>query len=73
MFMPPMSGGEHQLDVLVETEFEDVPSDGANPRMIMFMDPKLWTLLILKKDLNSEPLRWFLLRKQFEFEVCDKS
>jgi len=43
MSMPPMSGGEHELDMEVGIEFEVGPSNGANPRMIVFMDPKLWT------------------------------
>ena len=40
-----------------------------DPRMIVFVDPKLWTYLMLKKDLNPESLKWFFLLQQFEFEV----
>jgi len=72
MSMPSMSGGEHELDVDVEIDFEGGPSDGAHHRIIMLMDPELWKFFILKKDLNPESLMWFLLLQQFEFEVRDK-
>ena len=70
MSMPPMGGGVHELDLEFEIEFG--MSSGGGPRMIMLLDPSLWRTLMLKKDLNLEILRWFLLLHQFEFEVLNK-
>jgi len=68
--MPPMSGGVHDLDGDVEFDFGPYDSDG--PRMTVLLDPSLWRTLMLKKDLNPETLRWFLLLHPFVFEVIDK-
>jgi len=68
--MPPMRGGAHELDGDVEFGFGPFDSDG--PRMTVLLDPSLWRTLMLKKDLNPETLRWFLLLRQFNFEVQDK-
>jgi len=69
--MPPRSGGD-ELDMDVEIKFEARPSDGAHPRMIVYMDNALWRFFMLMKDPNPESLRWFLLLQEFEFEVCHK-
>jgi len=61
MFMPPMSGGKHDLDMELRIEFRCRLFAGANPRMIVFMGSAPWKYLMLKKDLNPEMLRWFLL------------
>jgi len=61
MFMLPMSGVECNMDVEIEIEFEGGPSDGADLRIILLMDPTLWKYFMLRKDLNPESLRWYLL------------
>jgi len=61
MSIPPMNGGEHELDANVQIEIEGRPSEGAHVRIFVFMDPELWKFFILKKDLNLMSLSWFLL------------
>jgi len=61
MYMPSMSRGAHELHVEVGIEFQGGPSDGAHPRLIVFVDPELWNYFMPKKDLNPESLRWYLL------------
>jgi len=53
--------GEHELDMDVEIQFEGGPFDGAHLRLIVYMDNGIWEFFMLKKDLNLESLRWFLL------------
>jgi len=62
MFMPPMSGVKCDMDVKIDIAFEGGLSDGAHPRIILLMDPVLWKYFMLKKDLNPESLKWYLLR-----------
>ena len=52
MSMPPISGGVYELDVNFELKFG--PSNGASPRMVVFLDLKLWKTFILKRDLKLE-------------------
>jgi len=59
MSMPPMSGGEQEMDL--DVEFDCGLDDGDGPRMSMILDSILWWTFMLKKDLNPELLRWFLL------------
>ena len=59
MSMPPMDDIEYDVDVDIDDLFEGEPSDGAHPRIIVFMDPTLWRHFMLKNDLNPETLRWF--------------
>ena len=68
MSMTAMDGIGCDVDVV----FEGGPSDGAHPRIVVFMDLSLWKYYMLKKDLNPESLRWFLLLQQFNFEVHEK-
>jgi len=59
----------------VEREFDFYkggPSDGAHPKIVVYIDHTLWKFFMLKKDLNLESLRWFLLLQEFEFEVFEK-
>ena len=73
LFMPPMSGIERKLDMEVEFDFwEGGPSDRARPNIVVQMDRIIWKFFILKKNLNPESLRWFLLLQEFEFEVFEK-
>jgi len=72
MSMPPVEGVEYDVDVDINVEFEGGPSDDAYPRIIVIMDLALWKYFRLKKDLNPESLRWFLLIQQFNFEVRNK-
>jgi len=68
--MPPKSGSVPELNVDFELEFG--PFDRGVPSMNVLLDLSLKRTLMLKKDLNFETLRWFLLIHQFDFEVCDK-
>ena len=61
MFMPPMDGIGCDVDVEFDVVFESGPSDGVHPRIVVFMDPALWKYFMMKKDLNPESLRRFLL------------
>jgi len=61
MYMPPMDSIGCDVDVEFDVVFESGSSDGAHPRIGVFMDPSLWKYFMLKKDLNPESLRWFLL------------
>jgi len=70
--MPPISGGEHELNLDVVIEFEGGPSDGVHLRMILYMDNAIWKFFMLKKDLNPKSLRWFLLLQEYGFKVHDK-
>jgi len=56
----------------VDMEFDFGLYDGDRPEMSVSLDLKLWKLLRLKKDLNLELLRWFLLLQQFDVEIVDK-
>ena len=47
MSMPPMSGVEHELDVDFGIEFELGPSNGAHPKIVIFMDLVLWKLSLI--------------------------
>jgi len=55
MFMPPMSGGVHEMDADFEFYFGPYDSDG--PKMSMILDPTLWRILRTKKDINPNFLR----------------
>ena len=70
MSMPPMSGGLEEVDLDMEFGFGPFASDGRKIRVSL--DPRLWRLLGLKKDLTSGLLRWFLMMNQFDLEVRDK-
>ena len=70
MSMPSVSGGLQEVDV--DMEFDFGPYDGDRPKMSVRLDPKLWKLLRLTKDLNPELLRCFLLLQQFDVEIVDK-
>ena len=70
MSMPPMSGGVQEVDA--DFEFKFGLFDGDGPKIRVLLDPILWKLLRSKKDLNPEPLRWFLLLQQFNVEIVDK-
>jgi len=71
--MAPLSGANHDMDVEVELDFyEGGLSNGAFPKIIMYMDSALRKFFMLKKDLTAESLRWFLPLQEFEFGVCDK-
>jgi len=70
MSMPPVSGGLQEVDV--DMAFDFGLYDGDRPKMSVSLDPKLCKLLRLKKDLNLELLRWFLLLQQFNVEIVDK-
>jgi len=70
MFMLLMSGGIQELEFDVEFEFG--PYDGDGPKLFVILDPKFWSTVMFKKDLNPELLRWFLLLQRFEIEVRDK-
>jgi len=59
--MPPTSGIECDMDVDIEIAIEGGPCNGARPRSILFMDLTLWKYFMLKKDLNLESLRWYVL------------
>ena len=52
MSMPPMDGIGCHVDVEFDVVCEGGPSDGAHPRIVVFMDPALWKFYMLKKDLN---------------------
>jgi len=71
MSMPPMDGIGCDVDMEFDVVFGGGPSDGAHPRISVFIDPALWKYFMLKKDLNPKSLRWYLLLQQFNFEVCD--
>ena len=45
--------------------YEGGLSDGARPKIAVYMDHTLWKFFMLKKDLNLESLRWFLLLQEF--------
>jgi len=70
MIIPLVSGGLQEVDV--DMNFDFGPYDGDGPRMSVILDPTLWRILRLKKDLTPELLRWFLLLHQFDFEVREK-
>jgi len=70
MSMPPMGGGLQEVDV--DMEFDFGPYDGDGPKILVILDPTLWRILRLKKDLTLELLRLFLLLHQFDFEVREK-
>ena len=76
MFMlsiPPLSGVGHGIDMDIEFDFcKDGSSNVAGPTIIVYMDHALWKFLMMKKDLNPESLRWYLLLREFDFEVRDK-
>ena len=59
------------MDVDIEIAFEGGKSDGAHPRISLFMNP-LMLFFMWKKDLNPKSLRWYLLLQQFDFEVHNK-
>jgi len=62
LFVPPLSGVEHDMDMEIEFDFcEGGPSDGAHPKISVYMDLAAWQFFMLKKDLHPESLRWFLL------------
>ena len=65
-----MSGGLEEVDVEPEIDFGPFVGDG--PRMRVALDPKLWAVLWMKKDLTPELLRWFLRLAQCNFELQDK-
>jgi len=52
MYIPRMDGVECDVDVDTDVVFEGGPSDGAHPRIIVFMGLALWKYFMLKKDLN---------------------
>jgi len=56
----------------VDIEFGFGPFDSKGPRMTVLLDPSLWRILMLTRDLNPETLRWFVLLHQFDFKVVDK-
>jgi len=64
-----MSGVECDMDMEIEIAFEGGLYHGAHTGIILFMDPTIWKYFILKKDLNPESLRWYLLLQQIDFEV----
>jgi len=68
MSTPPKDGIACDVDVKFDVVFEGRPSDGAHPRIVVFIDPTLWKYYMQKMDLNPESLRWFLLLQQFNFE-----
>jgi len=70
MSMPPMSGGLQEEDVDMDFDFGSY--DGERPKMSVILDPTLWRILRLKKDLTLELLRWFLLLYQFNFKLREK-
>jgi len=70
--MPPISVIGSDMDVDFGIAFKSRLSDGTHRRIIVLMDPVLWKYFILKKDLNQESLRWYLLLQRFDFEVHDK-
>jgi len=73
LFSPALSGVECNMDMKIEFEFrEGAPSDAACAKIIVYMDPAAWQFFMLKKDLHSESLRWFLLLQEFEFEASEK-
>jgi len=47
-------------------------SNGARPKIIVYMDHALWKFFMLKNELNRKSLRWLLLLQEFEFEVFDQ-
>ena len=61
MSIPPMNGTECDMDVKIKIAFKGGESDGAHPKIILFMDPTLRQYFMLKNDLNPEPLRWYFL------------
>ena len=65
-----MSGGLEEIDVDMELEFGPFADDG--PKMRVALDPKLWAVLRMKKDLTPELLTWFLQLTQFNLEIDDK-
>ena len=65
-----MSGGFEEVDIDIEFDFR--PFDGDGPKMRVALDPKLWAVLWMKKDVTPELLRWFLQLAQFNFELQDK-
>ena len=70
MSVPPMSGGLEEVDVEMEIDFGLFADDG--PKVKVTLDPKLWAMLRMKKDLTPELLRWFLQLTQFNLEIDDK-
>jgi len=53
MSIPPIDGVGCNVDVEFDVAFEAGPSDGAHPRIIVFMDHALWKYFMLKKDLKT--------------------
>ena len=70
MSIPPMSGGLDEVDVEPEIDFGPFTDDG--PKMRVALNPKLWAMLRMKKDLTPELLRWFLQQTQFNLKIDDK-
>ena len=54
----------------MEIDFGLFADDG--PKMRVTLDPKLWAVLRMKKDLTPELLRWFLQLTHFNLEIDDK-
>ena len=72
MCTPPMSGVNMNWIWMLKIAFKGGLSDGTHPIIVIFMDPYFWKFFNLKKDINSESLRWFLRLQQFDLEVRDK-
>jgi len=62
LFMPPLNGVKRDMDMEIKFDFcKGAPSHGARPKIIVYMDLTAWKFFMLKKDLHSKSLRWFLL------------
>ena len=70
--LPHMEGVDLDFDLGIEYD-DSGPSDKAHYRFVLYADGMLWCNLMMKKDLQSEYLRWYLPLKDFNFVVHDKN
>jgi len=71
MSLPAKDGIEYDFDSGVE--FGSGPSDEVHYQIILYADRAVLQYLMLKKDINSVYLVWYLLLQTFDFNVQDKA
>jgi len=49
------------------------PPDRPRVCFVLYVDNALWHRVMKTKDLQLEPLRWYLQLKKFDFMVLDKA
>ena len=68
--LPILDGVEYDADL--RNELGSGLSRAIPYKIILYIDYTIWYYLMFEKDMNPIYLRWYVLLKEFNFEVHDK-